>query len=99
MGNAMRLTDLNPHWFTEGDSPDIVGITFDCPCCAGKSRLGVLFQEPIDRDGLPTDVHWTEHKTLWHREGDSFETLSLTPSIDCSKWGHWHGFITAGEVR
>lgn len=94
----MRLLDLDPRWFTEGDSPDLVGITFNCPCCGGKNRLGVLFKEPIDRDGLPTDTHWTEQETLWTRTGETFETLSLSPSIDCSKFGHWHGFITNGMV-
>jgi hypothetical protein len=33
---------------------------------------------------------------LWQRTGETFETLTLTPSVDCSAWGHWHGFITNG---
>lgn len=32
-------------------------------------------------------------------EGASFETLSVTPSIDGSAAGFWHGFITNGEIR
>lgn len=35
---------------------------------------------------------------LWHRVGETFENLTLTPSIDASKWGHWHGFITNGAI-
>ena len=31
--------------------------------------------------------------------GEGFVDLSLTPSVDASKAGHWHGFITNGEVR
>lgn len=81
-----------------GDNPDVVGITFDCPCCAGKTRLGVLFVQEIDRDGLPNDVHWSREGIKWNREGDTFETLSLTPSIDASKWGHWHGFVKQGWI-
>jgi len=106
----MRLVDLNPRWFSAEGSPDIIGVTFDCPCCPpdGKitslgskyrPRIGVLFVEEIDRDGLPNDVHWTRPGIKWHRVGDTFDTLSLTPSIDASKFGHWHGFITNGEVR
>jgi hypothetical protein len=98
----MKLTDLNPRWYTAAGSPDIVGITFDCPCCPGHvsaTRLGVLFVEEIDRDGLPNDAHWTRPGVKWHRTGDTFETLSLTPSIDASKLGHWHGFVTNGEAR
>jgi hypothetical protein len=29
----------------------------------------------------------------------TFENLSVTPSLDASKSGHWHGHITAGEIR
>ena len=106
----MRLAGLNPRWFTQGDSPDLIGITFDCPCCApdGKvislgtkyrPRIGVLFVEEIDRDGLPNDVHWTRKGVKWHRTGDTFDTLTLTPSINCESFGHWHGFITNGEAH
>lgn len=28
----------------------------------------------------------------------TFENLSVTPSLDASASGHWHGFITNGEV-
>lgn len=32
-------------------------------------------------------------------ETASFETLTVTPSIDGSASGNWHGFITNGEAR
>ncbi len=37
----------------------------------------------------------------WQRTGDTFETLTLTPSVDAASHGvgHWHGFITNGEIR
>lgn len=41
---------------------------------------------------VPPGAHWT-------REGDAFATLTITPSVDASKSGHWHGFITTGEIR
>ena len=48
----------------------------------------------------------TEH---WKREGDSFENLSLTPSVDFKLYEkdkdgkeivtpHWHGFIKNGII-
>jgi hypothetical protein len=37
--------------------------------------------------------------TLWQRTGDTFNSISLSPSIDASKAGHWHGYITNGEIR
>jgi hypothetical protein len=36
----------------------------------------------------------------WTISGDedctSFDNVSLTPSVDASKYGHWHGMITDG---
>jgi hypothetical protein len=34
----------------------------------------------------------------WSIVGD-FENLNVSPSIDASSSGHWHGFITNGETR
>ena len=36
---------------------------------------------------------------LWHMSGNDFSDMSITPSIDASISGHWHGFITGGEVK
>lgn len=99
----MQLTELNPRWCMDADI--VIGgvnrhyeerhgmaITFDCPHCR-KERLGVWFANPID--GLPpTD----DAAHLWQRSGETFETLSLSPSVDASAHGHWHGFITNGVV-
>lgn len=82
-----------------------MGMTFACPHCVALHPgvlerggpvqfLGVWFANPID--GLvPTDG--ATH--LWQRGGDSFENLTLTPSVDASSSGHWHGFITNGEIK
>lgn len=89
----MKLVDLNPHWaVVEGAR---VGVTFDCPgrCCASatfRERIYVPFRNPIGGgDSIPGDPRW-------NRTGDTFETLTLTPSVDASNRGHWHGFVTAG---
>ncbi len=34
----------------------------------------------------------------WSISGTDFETMSVTPSLDASAAGHWHGFITNGQV-
>ena len=100
----MRLTELAPRWAMDADI--VIGgvhrhyadrhgmaLTFECPHCR-TCRLGVWFANPID--GLPpTD----DAKTLWQRTGESFDVLTLTPSIDASNHGHWHGTIFNGEVR
>ncbi len=48
--------------------------------------------EHVGTNIVPPGIHW-------QRTGDTFETLTLTPSIDASRAGHWHGFITDGEVQ
>lgn len=35
----------------------------------------------------------------WQRTSDDFATMSITPSIDASASGHWHGHITGGQIQ
>ena len=84
----MKLMDLNPRWATYANG--LRGISFDCPHCLTQ-RLGVaLTTGPAGEDAYGTK--------LWHYTGDTFENLTLTPSIDISSTGHWHGFITNGQI-
>jgi hypothetical protein len=98
----MRLAELNPRWGIDADI--VIGgtsqrfdnrtgmaVTFDCPCCR-KTRLAVWFANPVD-GGPPTD----DATNLWQRAGDTFDSLTLTPSVDASEHGHWHGFVTNGD--
>ena len=103
----MKLADLHPRFLDAGGEGVSrknamgeyepaplrtgVGVDFDCPCgCA--SRCYVPFKNPLD--GGPLDERG------WDRTGDTFETLTLLPSIlrpkprSCG----WHGIITNGEV-
>lgn len=106
----MKLTDLHPEWMGAGGegisnadgTPAIprqgVGILLDCPCgtCDEFHQLYVPFANPLD-GGPPLQ---TGKNNGWQRTGDTFETLTLTPSIlrtrphGCG----WHGFITNGDV-
>lgn len=104
-----RLIDLNPQFLSSGGegvsqldpatgkyvpAPERrgVGVVCDCPCGCDQ-QLYVPFANPLD--GGPS----VESKG-WQRAGDTFETLTLTPSIlrkgknSCG----WHGFFTSGEV-
>jgi hypothetical protein len=93
----VKLTDLNPKFLqTHGDdATEGMGVQLNCPC--GKAdedhRLYVPFSNPIGPGPKTTGMI-----RGWHRTGDTFETLSTTPSIlrmdDCK----WHGYITNGEI-
>lgn len=34
----------------------------------------------------------------WTKTGDTFDTISLQPSLDASASGHWHGSISNGAI-
>lgn len=106
----MRLIDLEPSWMVLRQGGDVVGLTFRCPHCPPGERgqttyLGVMFTSVIDRDSANTEeVAWPDYmakrpgKHFWKRTGDTFENLTISPSVDVSKEGHWHGHITNGEI-
>lgn len=100
----VKLTNLNPSFIGIGgegisdkDGNPIprregVGLVFDCPCCGAGGY--VPFANPLD--GGPPVSNMT-----WQRTGDTFDTLTLTPSIRRHSGGGckgWHGFITNGEA-
>ncbi|HWE98827.1 MAG TPA: DUF6527 family protein [Caulobacteraceae bacterium] len=98
----MRLLDLDPRWFVLEDGGPKVGLTFDCPHCR-ETRLGVAFHHAMhaaDEDGYILARHGsTDAGHIWTLSGpDDFASLSLSPSVDASSTGHWHGFVTNGEV-
>ncbi len=98
----MRLTELSPEWI--GDKK---GIMFLCPCCR-KTELTCYFEPTPMKSQMITaakmrpnnhgDIVPVNPASAWVRQGDDFDTLSITPSVDASKSGHWHGFITNGEA-
>lgn len=92
----MRLTDLDPNFWTAEAGRAGQGITFLCPCCLTQ-HLGVWFANPVD--GGPPAPPELSPAPRWQRSGDTLETLTLSPSIDASASGHWHGFIVDGEIR
>ena len=108
----MRLADLHPEFVGAGGEGVFaadgtpararfgVGVIFDCPCgrCDDAHQCYVPFANPLD--GGPPLVDDVS-RALWKRTGETFETLTLTPSIlrNRSRGGcGWHGFITDGNV-
>lgn len=101
----MRLTELNPRWVGihgwSSDSIYYIGVTFNSPMRPGQ-RLAVLFTPAIDPDGLAAKYGWGQpfpESKKWSRTGETFDSLTLTPSLDFSAAGDWHGFITNGEIK
>lgn len=101
----MKLTELDPHWLT----PDV--FMFRSPigrgnwlCCPRvkmtRNEQFDLFEanqmEPTGKDAVI--VGWKED-CVWHYDGSDFETMTVTPSIDASASGNWHGHITNGKIR
>lgn len=100
----MKLTELNPRWVGihgwSSESIFYIGVTFDSPLRRGQ-RLSALFANPIDPEGLMAKYGWGlpfPDQKHWQRSGETFETLTLSPSLDFSRYGEWHGHITAGEI-
>jgi len=92
-----RLVDLNPSWFgIYGRESEGAGVIFDCPCqsdaCAWGGKIAISFSNPLKGDPEPV-----ASEKLWLRTGDTFETLTLSPSIHCV--GHWHGWLRNGVLE
>ena len=71
----------------------------------GSRAVRRLFYDALLAVGHPDPVEGAYHDVVscrptcaWTRSGDDFETLSVQPSIDASASGHWHGFITNGNI-
>ena len=103
----MKFTELNPRFvgsggegITDKDGNPVperkgIGVSFDCPCGSKDCRRAFIqFSNPMD-GGAPIDA---DGRHTWQRSGDTFETMSLTPSIQRMDNCRWHGFITNGEV-
>lgn len=98
----MRLIDLEPRWYERGEG-NRVGMTFECPHCreTGQRLAVALHLDGTNMDPDPDNPQqFAADERIWTVVGGSgFEDLTLTPSIDASASGHWHGFITNGGIR
>lgn len=108
----MKLTELDPRWVGSGGegvtqdgkpAPERhgVAISFICPCGTHPrdeeyetDRCVVPFNNPLD-GGARVD---TGAGSYWERTGDTFETLTLAPSIQRVGGCKWHGQIQNGEI-
>ena len=72
---------------------DNVAILFDCPCGC-DSTVHLTISNPLGGAEPFKDEH-----DKWERTGETFETLSLTPSFHRVGNCGYHGWVTKGEVQ
>lgn len=83
MNRKTKLIDCNPRWITNGrwtGQPEgtICGIHFDCPEGHTGCSHAIPFTPSIDN---LTVVTWQKNGAIWDRSGETFETITLHPSI------------------
>lgn len=100
----MRLLDLEPRWL----SPNV--FAFRCPHCqkvwltcknvvmSNKDQRELAVAANLEPTGLRCGAVLMDAGCAWKWDNADFATMSVTPSIDASKSGHWHGRITKGEI-
>lgn len=101
----MRLSELEPFWVHDNV------FVFRCPHCRGTwlsckniamptgDQIDLFRAAGLDPTGPKHAVVPMKADVAWLISGKDFETMTVTPSLDASAAGHWHGFITNGEIR
>lgn len=108
----MRLVDLMPRWVHPNIfaflCPHCQSVFLTCknvPMPTWEQREAVQ-RELMGWDGdqahapeYPIDVVLCKVPMAWNFPiGAPFESMTVTPSLDASASGHWHGFITGGMI-
>lgn len=68
-----RLTECNPRWATRDEH--VCYLIFDCPEGHTDCSHAIPFKPALDGAAI------THASASWDRQGDTFETLTLSPSI------------------
>lgn len=98
----MKLIELQPRWL----NPNV--LAFLCPHCQkfwltcknivlSSSQQFDLYQESFGDDWNMLVVPCRE-EFCWTFSSADFNSLSVSPSVDASNSGHWHGSIINGEA-
>lgn len=109
----MKLIELEPRWLSAPDSngarigkvqtfQEAQGIRFWCPRCAAAKADNIY---PL---GAHQVIIWFADRNVpscyfpkpyrWSVAGNSFENLTLAPSVHLTPGCGWHGWIRNGEV-
>lgn len=100
----MKLTELEPRWVHEHV------FVFRCPHCrktwlscksvamSTKEQFEIFRAASIEPAGPQYGVVPMRVDCAWKISDRDFAAMTVTPSIDASAAGHWHGVISKGEV-
>lgn len=108
----MRLVDLMPRWIHPNVftflCPHCRQIFLTCKNIVMPTweQREIFWREVLGWDGRDSTEphHKVEYvgckpEMAWNFEsGAAFKTMTVTPSLDASASGHWHGHLTAGEI-
>lgn len=103
----MRLADLQPRWLI--NEPERKLFIFVCPHCRKRwlscknfvMKIGdqiELFEKALREEEMDVVVPMTAEVSWALENPESWDTISVSPSIDASPSGDWHGHIKAGQV-
>lgn len=99
----MKLTDLQPRWIYKRKV-----FAFLCPHCrkawltckrvemSRREQRELVEREFGEREA--PNVVGCKPSVAWKFSNLDFATMTITPSLDASASGHWHGHISAGEI-
>lgn len=73
-----RLVDCNPHFVEDGRGA-LCAVYFECPEGHDDCKHVIPFTPALD--GTPGNWNNGGSGPIWQRTGDTFETLTLSPSI------------------
>ena len=99
----MKLTDLDPVWL----SPNVFmfrnptggedWLTCKNIPLSTKEQAALIWKDnPSFKE---ENIVLSRDDFAWSFNGNDFSTLTVTPSIDASASGNWHGFIINGEIK
>lgn len=103
----MRLTELRPRWLV--NEPGRKLFIFLCPHCRNRwlscktfaldvGKQLELFAAAVKTEEIKTVVPMRQ-EVCWKLTGEaSWDTITVSPSIDASPSGDWHGHIKHGGV-
>lgn len=103
----MLLTQLDPRWLEHGGRR--IGFMFRSPTKADfwQTCMFAPTERRVQREAIEAvvpderaraNVQMCKPTSTWLVTTEDFATMTVTPSLDGSQGGLWHGHITDGKI-